>query len=302
MQSRRKAPAWKWVTLAIIILLAVVAAVLINRGRDLKDYKSIKAQEGDITTYHTFSGNIEAKHRQTVTSETVMQISDIFVQEGDLVKKGDVLAETSSGQKLAADIDGEVASIGVQEDMMVMAGVRLMEVVDYNKLEIKVRVDEYDLGYLKKGMAAKVKIGALNKELTGKISSISKEGVVTNGLTYFIAAIDLNRDETLKVGMSAEVRLVKASVKSAVTIPMYAVSFNASSLPYVLKENPNGRGKPVRADIVTGINNGTQVEVKKGVEPGETILYSSTGTGTGSTTGMGLRGRQESSTTLGGAG
>lgn len=302
MQSRRKAPAWKWVTLAIIILLAVVAAVLINRGRDLKDYSSIKAQEGDITTYHSFSGNIEAKHRQSVTSETIMQISDIFVQEGDLVKKGDVLAETSSGQKLAADIDGEVASIGVEEDMMVMAGVRLMEVVDYNKLEIKVRVDEYDLGYLKKGMAATVKIGALNKELTGKISSISKEGVVTNGLTYFIAAIDLNRDETLKVGMSAEVRLVKASVKSAVTIPMYAVNFDASSLPYVLKENPNGTGKPVRADIVTGINNGTQVEVKKGVEPGETILYSSTGTGTGSTAGMGLRGRQESSATLGGAG
>lgn len=302
MQSRRKAPAWKWVTLAIIILLAVVAAVLINRGRDLKDYSSINAQEGDITTYHSFSGNIEAKHRQSVTSETIMQISDIFVQEGDLVKKGDVLAETSSGQKLAADIDGEVASIGVEEDMMVMAGVRLMEVVDYNKLEIKVRVDEYDLGYLKKGMAATVKIGALNKELTGKISSISKEGVVTNGLTYFIAAIDLNRDETLKVGMSAEVRLVKASVKSAVTIPMYAVNFDASSLPYVLKENPNGTGKPVRADIVTGINNGTQVEVKKGVEPGETILYSSTGTGTGSTAGMGLRGRQESSATLGGAG
>ncbi|OPX44444.1 macrolide export protein MacA [Ruminiclostridium hungatei] len=300
MQPKRKSAAWKWVTLIIIIFLAAVAAILFNRGRDLKDYRNIKAQEGDITTYHSFSGNIEAKHRQAVTSETVMQISDILVKEGDLVKKGDVLAETSSGQELSAEIDGEVASISVEEDVMVMAGVRLMEIVDYNNLEIKVRVDEYDLGYLKKGMAAQVKIGALNKELTGKISSISKEGVVANGLTYFIAAIDLNRDQTLKVGMSAEVRLVKASAKGVVTIPMYAVSFDADNAPYVLKENPNGRGSPVRADIVTGINNGTEVEVKNGVSSGETILY--TGTGTGSTAGMGFRGRQDSSTTLGGAG
>jgi|GEM_PF-360912 len=303
MQSKRKPATWKWVTLIIIIFLAAVAAILFNRGRDLKDYRNIKAQQGDITTYHSFSGNIEAKHRQTVTSETVMQISELFVKEGDQVKKGDILAETSSGQELSADIDGEVASVGVEEAVMVMAGVKLMEIVDYNNLEIKVRVDEYDLVYLEKGMAAQVKIGALNKELTGKIGSISKEGVVAGGLTYFIAAIDLSREQTLKVGMSAEVRLVKASVKGVVTIPMYAVSFDAGNSPYVLKENPSGRRKPVRADIVTGINNGTEVEVKNGVSPGENILYTGgAGTGTASTAGMGFRGRQEGSTTLGGAG
>ena len=271
MLPRKKPGRSRWIVAIIFILLAVGAVTLYFTRRESKLYESVKAGLGDISTYHSFSGNIEAKNRQTVISGMVMQISDIYVYEGDKVKKGDVLAETSTGDEFVADIDGEVAKISIEENAMVMTGAKLMEIVDYENLEINVRVDEYDIGSLKKGKEAAVKIGALNKELKGEIRGISKEGVVVNGLTFFTATVDLDRAQDLRVGMSAEVRLVNNTVKGVVTVPMSVVQFDENNKPYVLKEDEKGR--PVRTDIVTGINNGTIVEVKEGVAEGEAILY-----------------------------
>ncbi len=271
MLPRKKPGRSRWIIVIVFFLLAAVAVTLYFTRRDSELYESVKAGTGDISTYHSFSGNIEAKNRQTVISGMVMQISDIYVYEGVKVKKGDVLLETSTGDEFVADIDGEVANINIEKNAMVMAGSKLMEIVDYNNLEINVRVGEYDIGALKKGKEASVKIGALNKELKGKIRDISREGIFVNGLTYFTATLDLDRDQELRVGMSAEVRLVNSIVKGAITIPMSVVQFDENNKPYVLKEDVKGR--PVRTDIVTGINNGTIVEVKEGVADGEAILY-----------------------------
>jgi HlyD family secretion protein len=71
--------------------------------------------------------------------------------------------------------------------------------------------------------------------------------------------------------MSAEVKLVNNTAKGVVTIPMSVIEFDDSNTPYVLKEDQ--KGNPLRTEIETGINNGTIVEVKKGISNGETILY-----------------------------
>ena len=294
MVPKKKSGLGKWLGLVIIIIAAASIFIYFITQRDSKIYENVKAQKADIVTYNSFSGNIEAKYRQLVISETVMQLSEIYVNEGDFVEKGDVLAETSTGGELTAEINGEVTNLNAQKNAIVMAGSRLMEIVDFTNLQVKVRVDEYDLTALKTGEPAKVKIGALNKEIEGKINTISREGVVLNGLTYFTATIALKSDAALRVGMSAEVRLVKNNVSNAVTIPMSAVSFDENNTPYVLKEN--NKGKPVRVDIKTGINNGLIVEVKEGVADGETILFKSPDAAMG----VNFRERRSSDTSSGG--
>lgn len=294
MVPKKKSGLGKWLGLVIIIIAAASIFIYFITQRDSKIYENVKAQKADIVTYNSFSGNIEAKYRQLVISETVMQLSEIYVNEGDFVEKGDVLAETSTGGELTAEINGEVTNLNAEKNAIVMAGSRLMEIVDFTNLQVKVRVDEYDLTALKTGEPAKVKIGALNKEIEGKINTISREGVVLNGLTYFTATIALKSDAALRVGMSAEVRLVKNNVSNAVTIPMSAVSFDENNTPYVLKEN--NKGKPVRVDIKTGINNGLIVEVKEGVADGETILFKSPDAAMG----VNFRERRSSDTSSGG--
>ncbi|MPM50847.1 hypothetical protein SDC9_97593 [bioreactor metagenome] len=138
---------------------------------------------------------------------------------------------------------------------------------------------------LAKGKETAVNIGALDKEIKGTISSISKEGQITNGVTYFMATIDLEKDESIKIGMSAEVTLLNSSAAGVVTLPMTVIQFDENNKPFVLKKDENGA--PVKTEITTGINDGTIVEIKSGVKAGETILYQKVAA---TTQGMGFTG------------
>jgi HlyD family secretion protein len=251
-----------------VLILILIAAYFLRPKR--VSYESVTAKTGDITTYYSFSGNIQAKNRQTVMSEKVMQVSELEVKEGDTVKEGDLLMKTTTGDEITAPIDGELVNLNVEEGAQVMGGIKLMDIVDYNNLEVQVKVDEYDLPAIEVGKETAVSVGAISKDLTGTISSISKEGQVQNGVTYFTATVDLNPDDSLRVGMSAEVKLLSAQAAGVVTLPVSVIQFDKNNNAYILKENANGRS--VQTDITVGINDGITAEIKSGAAAGESIL------------------------------
>jgi HlyD family secretion protein len=261
----------KWIIIGIIVVAIILFAVSFFMRPALSGYENVKAKIGNITTYYSFSGNVDTKNRQTVVSDKVMQISSLNVKEGDLVTKGDVLFKTTLGEEIKAKIDGEVANLKVEDNQQFLAGTQLMEIVDYDNLEVTVKVDEYDISALKTGKETTVNIGAVNKKIRGKIVSMSNEGQIENGVTYFTATIDLKKDSKIKIGMTAEVTLLNSSVKGVVTLPMTAVQFDEDNKPYVLMKDKDG--KTVKTAIKTGINDGTTVEIKSGVSKDETILY-----------------------------
>lgn len=269
MKKKRKSYRWIGLLILGIALLSIITAYLM-KPKDAA-YESISAKVGDIKTYYSFSGNVESKNRQTVTSEKMLQISEIKVKEGDKVGVGSVLIKSTAGDEIKAKIAGEVVNIAVEEKAQLIAGTKLLEVVDYDNLEIKVKVDEYDISALEIGKEAVVSIDAIDKELNGKISKISREGQIVNGVTYFIATIELAKDANLKIGMSAEVKLMSKEVTGVVTLPMSVIQFDENNSPYILKKDE--KGAPVRNLITVGINDGTNVEVTSGVQGGESVFY-----------------------------
>jgi len=271
MSAKKKSKRKKWVVISIITIAIIAIAVTLLLRSSSTTYESVDAKIADIITYYSFSGNVETKSRQTVMSEKIMQISEINVQEGETVKEGAVLIKTATGDEIKAKINGEIVNINVEENAQVMGGTILLEIVDYNNLKINVKVDEYDISALEQGKETTVKIGAINKEIKGKISSMSKEGQVMNGVTFFTATIDLEKDEMLKIGMSAEVKLIKNEATDVITLPMTYIQFDNENKPYVLKKDENDT--IVEAEISTGINDGTIVEIKSGVISGEKIFY-----------------------------
>ncbi|MGB8452520.1 MAG: HlyD family efflux transporter periplasmic adaptor subunit [Anaerocolumna sp.] len=272
MSTKRKSKTKNHIVIITMLILIAAAFFTLRPKSDM--YKSVEAKTGDIDTYYSFSGNIDAKNRQTVMSEKVMQISEIKVKEGEKVEKGDVLFTTTTEDKIKAGIDGEVAQINIEENEQVMAGISLMEVVDYGNLQINVKVDEYNVSDLGVGNEETVYIGAIDKEIKGTIESISKEGLVVNGVTYFTAVVDLEKDDAIKVGMSAEVKLRSFSVNNVVTLPVSVIQFDEINHPYVYLKDRNG--KIVKADIDTGINDGTSVEIVNGINSGDTVYYEDT--------------------------
>ena len=271
MGVRRKSKLIKWVMTGLVVAGVAGAATYYLMQPVASAYKSVKALTGDIITFYSFSGNVLSKNRQTIVSNKTMLITQVHVNAGDLVEEGDIIFTTETGEKLAAGIGGEVVNIFVEEGTMVLSAAKLADIIDFSKLEINFRVDEYDVGVLETGNEATVKIGALNKEVKGVINSISKEGQIINGVTFFTASIDIEPLDGIRTGMSAEVKILSEKAFGVVVLPMNVIQFDERNNPFVLK---SGGKKPVeKIKITTGINDGSVVEVKNGVLDGEDIFY-----------------------------
>lgn len=288
-KKRKRLRNWLIVAAGAAIALFVGSRLLAQKPLT---YESVVAESKDITTWYSFAGNIEANSRETILSERSATIDDIFVAEGELVAEGKDLINPSSGDNPEAGMDGEVAEIYVEENQTVSPGTKLMTIVDYTDLEVSVKVDEYELSSVTAGKEVKVSVSAIDKEFTGVVESISKEGSIINGVTYFLAVVQLDFDEALKVGMSAEVTLLKDEVKNVVTLPMTAIQFNDDNSAFVLKEGAEGIA--VENQITTGINDGIIVEIVSGVSDGEKILLGETAKAAGFGIGSGIgRGFQD---------
>lgn len=259
-----------WSLVAIIIISVVSVVFFPTKGSS--DFEEEKAQTGNITTYYSFSGAVEAKNRKTIISEAPMQVKEMKVEPGDKVKSGEVLMVTYQGEKIRAPFKGEISKIYVEENAEIMSGAQLVDIVDYSAIQTNVKVDEYDLKYLKVGEKVKVTINALEKEIQGTVSAISKEATSENGVSYFTATVDLNKDKAIRVGMSTEAKILKENAEGVTTLSMKAIKFDSQNKPYVLI--PLEKGMPTKKYIQTGINDGTTVEIKSGVEAGDVVMIS----------------------------
>ena len=268
-KTNRKKRKWLlWSILGILIAAIAGAAVFMPKGTGA--FQSEIAETGDITTYHNFPGTIDAKNREIVISDKPMEICEIKVKKDEIVKKGDILLVTSAGEEIKSSIDGEVTQIRIKENAQVPAGVEMINIVDYVNFKANVKVDEFSHKYLKIDQEIGVAINALGREIAGTITAISKEARNENGVSYFIAAIDLEKDEGLRIGMSTEAKLIKEEAKEVTTLPMEVILFDSENQPYVLL--PSEEGEPREEPITTGINDGMIVEVKSGVSAGDEVM------------------------------
>lgn len=270
MNKKRKPRYKKWIILVVVVgVIALVATKALTPK--VVAYESVLAKTSDLTTFYSFSGNIEAKNREIILAERASQIDDLLVAEGELVEEGQDVINPSTGDNLEAGITGEVSKIFVNLNDQVNPGTKLVEIVDYANLQVSVKVDEYELPAVEVGKEVTVNVNSLDKEIKGTIESVSKEGEVMNGVTYFIAIIDLESDESLKVGMSTEITLVNSQVLGALTLPMAAIQFEADNSPFVFLEGLEKEA--VKTVIETGVNDGTNVEITSGVQNGDKVLY-----------------------------
>ncbi len=256
------------ISVVCMLIIALITAFALSPRAESYDEETARSQ--DVTTYYNFNGNIEAKDNQIVIADTMMQIKTIYVEEGDTVKKDDILFETTQGQKIKAKIDGEVGEILIEEGAALMTGTKMTTLTDYSNLQVTVKVDEYDIASMAQDKEVTVLVNALNKEITGKIAKVSKEAITVNGVSYFTASIDLENDPDLLVGMSTEVTMISQSAPNATTISMKALQFDNENQPFVYyKDNSD---KVAAKAVTVGINDGNIVQIEDGVKSGEVVL------------------------------
>jgi HlyD family secretion protein len=152
-------------------------------------------------------------------------------------------------------------------------GTVLMRMASMDQLLFKGTVDEIDVGKLKEGMTAEIKVGALPKDtVRGYLRKISLKAEKKENATVFPIEIVIpapGEKVTLRAGYSANASIIIQKKDSVVTVPERTVTFRNDSA--FVKLSLAG-GKEEERLIKTGLSDAINVEVLSGLKPGDEVL------------------------------
>jgi multidrug efflux pump subunit AcrA (membrane-fusion protein) len=113
------------------------------------------------------------------------------------------------------------------------------------------------------------------------VATIQPSGTTTSNVVTYNALISVDTtDVTLLPSMTATVTIVTEQHTGAVLVPNSALSYAAAPNAAVVLRN----GAPTRVPIQTGATDGTQTVVLSGLEPGDQVVTSASGTSSASRT------------------
>jgi len=197
----------------------------------------------------------------------------------DLLEKGKVtISGTSIESIVKAPIDGFVLKKSVEVGDPVtpltsyQEGTVLMKMANMERLIFKGTVDEIDVGKLKEGMTAEIKVGALpTDKIIGTLTKISLKADKKENATVFPIEIVVPKssNSTLRAGYSANANVIIRQKDSVLFIPERVVTFRNDSAFVKVALAP---GKDEERLIKTGLSDAINVEVIEGLKEGDEVL------------------------------
>jgi len=173
-----------------------------------------------------------------------------------------------NSRTITAGIDGTVADIYAGANAPIKMGDQIMDIVDYSNLILNVKIDEYDIANIAVGNSVDVYIDSLNKDITGTVTKIANQATTNGDLSYFSTEISIPTEDDLRVGLTAEVRMIKSQNLGAVSVSMAAVQYDVDNSVYVLTGNKNN---PTKQSVVVGANDGKVIAITSGLSDGDTV-------------------------------
>ena len=180
-----------------------------------------------------------------------------------------------SNTMVRATINGLVLDVPVKVGTSVIQantfndGTTVATIADMSNLIFKGSVDETEVGQLKVGMPMTITIGAMpDVKPSATLEYIAPKSTNTSGANTFEikAAIVVPEGTSLRAGYSANAEVSLSKASKVLTVPEGVVEFSGdSAFVYVLTDSvPSQKFK--RTAVTTGVSNGINVEVKKGID------------------------------------
>ncbi len=209
----------------------------------------------------------------------------------------DQAIETLSYTVITSPIDGIVTRVNAEVGELVMTGTMnnpgtvIMEVADLSKMLLVAQVDEADIGNLRIGQKAKIKVQAFqDEEFEGVVDTIAltyDRGL--NGSKYFKTEIMLDKGtRQLYSGLTADVDIVTKIHDNVLKVPSQAVvPREVDSLPLEIRENCDHidmnktilsavyriiDGKAVVTPVKTGQSDITHIMIEAGITEDDKIV------------------------------
>ena len=286
---------------AVIILLVLIVVVLIvyrakvvlerTRLEETKTEKEITpvavelVKKGSLSLSLNLVGDVKGKEEVDIFPKAGGKLVELKVKEGDRVKKSQIVAVVDrdvDGMKferveVTSPVDGTVGMVYLDEGASVSPpepapsmGTPIIKVINMDQVKVVVNVVEEELGKIKKGQEANVKVDAYpDKTFSGKVSLISP---VVNQLTR-TASVEVtvpNPNHLLKPGMFAQAEISLGNMEELILIPAHTIlQEGGKKKVFVVMD-----GKAVTRDVETGISQRDWVEIKSGLAENDSLIVS----------------------------
>lgn len=261
------------IILALILFVILGGAawlgIMTLRQEYTVTYDEYNATTGTISNALSFSGSLQARSNTTYTASSPATVRAVYVTREQDVKAGDALMRLSSGQTVEAEFDGRINQLYVAEGDKVSSGANLVQVVDFEHLQVSVRVDEYDISSVHAGDQCRVSTVATENTFTTVIDSINYVSSSSGSVAYYTATAFVDVEEGIYPGMQVTVTIPKEEAADVVILREAALSFDLNNQAFVYTMNESGELETTY--VKTGVSNGNYVEIKDGLKSGDTV-------------------------------
>lgn len=254
---------------------ALYAAGAISKAElDMSENAFIEADSGMSGVKNARIAYNTAVENRNVTKKTAadnLKVTDIQIK--DLEKKIAVIKE-----ECMSPIDGVVANMNVEAGAYTNAMQSAYKVIDPGKLEVRAKVNEFDIKNVAVGQKARITGDAIPKdaEVTGSVRSISPVAVTnmtSNGnetVVEVIIRVD-GAGDILKPGLNVTCEISTVDRENALLAPMeaFAPDKDDNMMAFVVDKKTMSITQK-KVDI--GINSDMQVEVLGGLSEGDQVV------------------------------
>ncbi len=154
------------------------------------------------------------------------------------------------------------------------AGTPLATMADMGTLLFKGTVDEIDVGKLRVGLPARIKIGALpDAAVTGTLTRIAPKAKEQEGSTLFDVEVAIVDDGgvMLRAGYSANADVIIQEKKDILVLPERLIAFEGDKA-FVELPPDTPEAEPTKSEVTVGLSDGLQAEITSGLAEGQQVV------------------------------
>ena len=179
------------------------------------------------------------------------------------------LAEISLNKSLiSSPLKGTIKTRHIKVGEFVRKGDKLVEILDIDKIIVKVNIPEQEILSIQVGQNVEVALYIMEKKtFLGRVKNIGLEADSSNR-TFPVEILVDNKERQLRAGMLARATFTKNVDQDQIVIPRHTIlERDQGRVVYVFED-----GKAFRRDITIGLSQLDQVQVVQGLNKGELIV------------------------------
>lgn len=167
---------------------------------------------------------------------------------------------------------GGGAEFVVEEGAMVRERQTIIKLPDPTKMQVKASINEQNITLIAEGMAAKIKVNAVEGDMLARIKRVNKYpepgSFFSSSVKKYSTYVEiLDPSDAIRTGMTAEVRIFVKQLPDALQIPVHGI-YEYKGHHFCLRQNGEGWDT---VEIKIGATNDKMVTIEEGLEEGDLV-------------------------------